>query len=106
MTFLDVGDFDVRYMHGYGKVANPEAGMAFWEDRCGILHRRIFRGISVWPLAAKTAAEREAGGDGVMLVCPFWVKHRKRQEDKVFLAPLVYMRPPSFHTWALLLHPG
>ena len=36
------------------------------------------------------------------LICPFWVKHRKGQEDKVFLVPFLYMRPPSSHTWALL----
>ena len=36
------------------------------------------------------------------LICPFWVKHRKGQEEIVFLIPFLYMRPPSSHTWALL----
>ena len=36
------------------------------------------------------------------LFCPFWVKHKKGQEEKVFLVPFLYMRPPSSHTWALL----
>ena len=29
------------------------------------------------------------------LICPFWVKHRKGQEEKVFLVPFLYMRPPA-----------
>ena len=45
---------------------------------------------------------REAAGDAVTLICPFWVKHRKGQEEKVFLVPFLYMRPPSSHTWALV----
>ena len=98
VTFPEVGDFDVRYVHGYGKVANVEARMVFPEDRSAILHRKIFRGISVRPLGAKTGTGREAGGDSVMLFCPFWVKHRKGQEEKVFLVPFLYMRPPSSHT--------
>ena len=102
VTFLDVGDFDVRCAHGYGNVANVEARMVFLEDRSGILHWNIFRGISVRHLGAKTAAGREAGGDAVTLICPFWVKHRKGQEEKVFLVPFLYMRPPSSHTSALL----
>ena len=102
MTFPDVGDFNVRYVHGYGKVADVEAGIVFLEDQSGILHWKIFRGISLRPLGAKTAAGREAGGDAVTLICPFWVKHRKGQEEKVFLGPFLYMRPPSSHTWALL----
>ena len=36
------------------------------------------------------------------LFCPFWVKHKKRQEEKLFLVPFLFMRPPSSHTWALL----
>ena len=55
VTFPDVDDFDVRYVHGYGKVANVEAGMVFLEDRSGILHWKIFRGISVRPLGANLA---------------------------------------------------
>ena len=102
MTLLDVDDFDVRYVHGYGKVANVEAGKVFLEDRSGILHWKIFRGISVRPLGAKTAGGREAAGAAVTLICPFWVKHRKGQEEKVFLVPFLYLRPPSPHTWALL----
>ena len=102
VTFPEVGNFDVRYVHGYAKVANVEARMVFLEDRSGILHWKIFRGISVRPLGAKTATGREAGGDAVTLVCPFWVKHRKGQEEKVFLVPFLYMRPPSSQTWALL----
>ena len=38
VTFPEVGGFDVQYVHGYGKVANVEAGMVFLEDRAGILH--------------------------------------------------------------------
>ena len=99
MTFPDVDEFDVRYVHGYGKVANVEAGMVFLEDRSRMLNWKIFRGISVRPLGAKTAGGREAAGDAVTLICPFWVKHKKGQEEKVFLVP--YMRPPSSHMWAL-----
>ena len=102
VTFPDVDDFDVRYVHGYGKVANVEAGMVFLEDRSGILHWKIFRGISVRPLGANTAGGREAAGDAVTLICPFWVKHKKGQEEKVFLVSFLYMRPPGSHTWALL----
>ena len=36
------------------------------------------------------------------LICPFWAKHKKGQEEKVFLVPFLYMRPSSSHTWALL----
>ena len=102
VTFPDVDDFDVRNVHGYGKVANVEAGMVFLEDRSGILHWKIFRGISVRPLGARTAGGQEAAGDAVTLICPFWVKHKKGQEEKVFLVPFLYMRPPGSHTWALL----
>ena len=102
VTFPEVGDFDVRYVHGYGKVANMEAGMVFLEDRCRILHSKVFRGILVRPLGAKTATGREAEGDAMTLVGPFWVKHRKGQQEKVFLVPFLYMRPPSSHMWALL----
>ena len=94
VTFPGVDEFDVRYLHGYGKVANVEAGMVFLEDRSGL------RGISVRPLGAKTAGGREAAGDAVTLICPFWAKHKKGQEEKVFLVPFVYMRPPSSHTLA------
>ena len=76
--------------------------MVFLEDRSGILHWKIFRGISVLPLGAKTATGREAGGDAVTLICPFWVKHGTGQEEKVFLVPFLYMRPPRSHMWALL----
>ena len=67
VTFPEVGDFDVRCVHGYGKVANVGAGMVFLEDRAGVLDRKIFRGISVWPvwpLVAKTGggSGREAAG--------------------------------------------
>ena len=102
VTFPEVGDFDVRYVHGYGKVPNVEAGMVFPEDRSGILRWKIFWGISVRPLGAKTGFGREAGGPPVTLFCPFWVKHKKRQEEKVFLVSFSYIRPPSSHTWALL----
>ena len=102
VTFPDVDEFNVRYLHGYGKVANVEAGMVFLEDRSGLLHWKIFRGISVRPLGAKTAGGREAARDAVTLICPFWAKHKKGQEEKVFLVPFLYMRPPSSHTWALL----
>ena len=99
VTFLEVGDLDVRrrYMHGYGKVANVEAGMVFLEDRAGILHWKIFQGMSVRPLGAKTGggSGREAAGPSVMLFCPFWVKHKKEQDQKVFLVPFLYMRPAS-----------
>ena len=30
VMFPDVDDFDVPYVHGYGKVANVEAGMVFF----------------------------------------------------------------------------
>ena len=53
------------------------------------------------PLGAKTAGGREAAGDAVTLICPFWVKHKKGQEEKVFLVPFLYMRHPGSHTWAL-----
>ena len=102
VTFPEVDEFDVRYVHGYGKVANVEAGMVFQEDLSGLVHWKIFRGISVRPLGAKTAGGREAAGDAVTLICPFWAKHKKGQEEKVFLVPFLYMRPPSSHTWALL----
>ena len=36
------------------------------------------------------------------LFCPFWVKHKRGQEEKVFLVLFLYMRPPSLHTWALV----
>ena len=61
VTFPEVGDFDVRYVHGYGKV--------------------------------------------VTLFCPFWVKHKRGQEEKVFLVPFLYMRPPNSHTWAVVCTP-
>ena len=102
VTFPDVHEFDVRYVHGYGKVANVEAGMVFLEDRSRLLHWKIFRGISVRPLGAKTAGGPEAAGDAVTLIWPFWAKHKKGQEEKVFLALFPYMRPPSSHTRALL----
>ena len=76
--------------------------MVFPEDRSGLLRWKIFRGISVRPLGATTAGGREAAGDAVTLICPFWAKHKKGQEEKVFLVPFLYMRPPSSHTWALL----
>ena len=100
LTFLEIGDFVVRYVHGYGKVANMEAGMVFLEDRAGILHWKIFRGVSVRPLGAKTGggSGREAAGPSVTLFCPFWVKHKKGQEEKLFLVPFLYMRPPCAHT--------
>ena len=44
VMFSEVGDFDVRFVHWYGKVASVEAGMLFLEDRAGILHWKIFRG--------------------------------------------------------------
>ena len=36
------------------------------------------------------------------LSSPFWVKHKKGQEEKVFLVPFVYMGQPASHTRALL----
>ena len=102
VAFPDVDDFDFRYVHGYGNVAIAEAGMVFLEDRSRILHSKIFRGISVRPLRAKTATRREAGGDAVTLICPFWVKHRKGQEEKVFPVPFLCMQPTRSHTWPLL----
>ena len=73
VTFPEVGDFDVRFVHRYGKVANVEARMVFLEDRAGILPLKIFRGISVRPWGAKTGggSGREAAGPAVMLSCPF-----------------------------------
>ena len=108
VTFPEVGDFDAWYVHGYGKckVANVETGVVCLEDRSGILHWKIFRGISVGPLGAKTGTGREAGGDAVTFVCPFWVKHKKVHEEKVFLVPGLYMRPHSSHTWAVLCNQG
>ena len=60
--------------------------------------------MSVRPLGSKTGgvSGREAAGPSVTLFCPFWVKHKKRQEEKVFLVPFRYMRPLSSHTWALM----
>ena len=83
VTFPDVDDFDVRYVHGYGKVANVEAGMVFLEDRSGFLHWKIFWGISVRPLGAKTAGGREAAGDAVTLLCPFWVTQEGARGESV-----------------------
>ena len=56
------------------------------------------------PLGAKTGggSRREVAGPPVTLFCPFWVIHKKGKEEKVFLVPFSYMRPPSSHTWALL----
>ena len=104
VAYPEVGDLDVRYVHGYGKVANVEAGMVFLEDRAGILHWKIFWGISVLPLGANTGGRsgRGAARPSVTLFCSFWVKHKKRQEEKVLLVPFLHMRPPSSHTWALL----
>ena len=71
VTLPENGDLDVRHVHGYGKVANVEAGMvflggSFWDPPLGDL-----QGISVRPLGAKTSTGRKAGGDAVTLVCPF-----------------------------------
>ena len=84
VMFPDVGDFAVRYVHGYGKVANVEARMVFLEDRAGILHWKIFRGISVRPLGAKAGAGSnwEVAGPTVTLFCPFWVKHKMGQVER------------------------
>ena len=38
LTFPGVADFDVRFVHGSGRVANVEAGMVFLENRARILH--------------------------------------------------------------------
>ena len=70
VTFLEVGDFDVRYVHWCGRGANVVAGMVFLKDRSGILHCKTFRGILVRPLGAKTATGQEAGGHAVTVVCP------------------------------------
>ena len=43
VTFPDVDEFHVRYVHGYGKVANVETGTVFLEDRSGLLHWKIWR---------------------------------------------------------------
>ena len=102
--FPEVGDFDVQYVHRYGKVANVEAGMVFLADCAGILRWTIFRGISLRPLGAKTGggSGREVAGPLVTSFCPLWVKHKKGQEEKVSLVPILCMRPTSSHTWALL----
>ena len=104
VTFPEVGDVDVRFVHGHGKVANVEAELVVSEDRVGILHWKISRGVSVRPFGAKTGGEfgRDAVGSAVTLFGPFWVKHKRGQEEKVFLVPFLYMRPPSLHTWALM----
>ena len=104
VAFPEIGDFNVQYVHGYGKIANVEAGMVFLEDRAGILHWKIFRGLSVWPLGAKTGVGSgpEAAGPSVTVFCPLWVKHKKGQEEGVFLVPIMYMQPPSSHKWALV----
>ena len=77
--------------------------MVFFEDRAGILHWKIYRGLSVRSLGAKTGAgsRQNAAGPAVTSFCPFWVKHSRGQEEKVFLVPFLYIRPPSSHTWAL-----
>ena len=54
VTFPYICDVVVRYVPGYGTVPNVEAGKVFMEDRARILHWKIFRGISVRPLGAKT----------------------------------------------------
>ena len=36
------------------------------------------------------------------LGCPFSVKHRKGQEEKGFLVPLLYIRPTNWHMWAIV----
>ena len=102
VTFREVHDFNVRYVHGHGKVTTVQARVVFLQDRSGILHWKIFLGISVRPFGAKTGTGREAAGDSVTLFCAFWVKHTKGQKEKVFLIPFLYMRPPSSHTWAHL----
>ena len=62
VTFPEGGDFDVRYVRGYGKVANVEAGMVFFEGPSGILHWKTFRGISVEPCVSRLGLDgrREA----------------------------------------------
>ena len=104
VTFPEVGDFDVPFVHGCGKVANMDAGMVFLKDRVGILHWKIYRGVLVRPLGAKTGggSGRDATGPAVTLFCPFWVNHRRGQEEKVFLVPFLYIRLPSSHTWAFM----
>ena len=78
--------------------------MVFLEDRVGILHWKIFRGISVRPLGTKTVggSGRQVAGPSVTLFCPFWVKYKKGQKEKMFLVPLMYMWPPNWQTRALL----
>ena len=38
LSFAEFHDFHFWYEHGYGKVANAEAPMAFLEDRAGVLY--------------------------------------------------------------------
>ena len=88
LTFPELGDFDVRYVHGYGKVANVAAGSngffggSFWDPPL-----EDFRGIFVRPLGAKTGPGREAGGDAMALVCPFWVNTRRGKRRTCSLFP-------------------
>ena len=53
--------------------------MVFLDEGSGILHWKIFRGISVRPLGAKTGggSERQAGGNSLTLFCPFWLKPKR-----------------------------
>ena len=91
-------------LNKYGKVGNVGAGMVFLEDCAGILHWKIYRGVSVRSLGARTGggSRQDAAAPAVTLFCPFWVKHRRGQEEKVFLVLFLYIRPPSSHTWALM----
>ena len=73
LIFPDVGYFDDQYVHGYGKVANVEAGLVFLDDRAGLIHWKVYGGIWVRPLGAKTGSggQQDAPGRPVTLVCPF-----------------------------------
>ena len=70
----------------------------FWRIGLGCSVGRSSREFRCGPWVARPRVDEGR----LKLICPFWVKHKKGQEEKVFLVPFLYMRPPSSHTWALL----
>ena len=50
----EVGDFDDRFVDGYGNVANVEAKMVFLGDRAGIVQWNIYWSVPVRPMGSKT----------------------------------------------------
>ena len=61
--------------------------MVFLEDRTRIVRWKIFREFGCGPWFPKSGSGFgcQVAGPSVTLFCPFRVKHRKGQEEKVFL---------------------